>query len=90
MNRELTLQRNNGPLPTTKEDRGAGDSPTPLLSTICSYLQPEQEAQQSAEVQQPACAALAPTATPSAITTINNITFNVFIVFSYRSGKSCS
>jgi hypothetical protein len=72
-----------------KRNRGVDDSSAPLLSLICCYLQPEQEAQQSAEEQQPACAAFAPPATPSAITAINNITFNVFIVFSFRSGKSC-
>jgi hypothetical protein len=60
---------------------------TPAL-TYFPYLQPEQEAQQSAEEQQPACAALAALVTPSAITAINNTTFSVFIVFSFRSGKS--
>jgi hypothetical protein len=59
----------------------------PPLFLICYYL-PEQKAQQSAEVQQPACV-WAVLAAPSAITAINNITFNVFIVFSYGSGKSC-
>jgi hypothetical protein len=73
----------------TKRNRGADDSSTPLLSLICSYLQPEHEAQQSAEGQQPACAAFAVPAIPNAITAINSITFNVFIVFSFRSEKSC-
>jgi hypothetical protein len=51
-------------------------------------LQPEHEEQQSAEAQQPVCVALAVPVVPSAITAINNATFNVFIVFSFRSGKS--
>jgi hypothetical protein len=67
---------------TSQKNRGVDDSPTPLLSLICSYLHPEQEAQQSAEGQQPACAAFTVPPTPSAITAINNIAFNVFIVFS--------
>jgi hypothetical protein len=54
-----------------------------LLLLIYLYSQPEQEAQQSAESQHPACAAVAVPATPSAMTTINNITFNVFIIFSF-------
>jgi hypothetical protein len=54
------------------------------------YLQPEHDAQHSADGQQVACAAFAVPATPSAITAINNITLNVFIVFSFRSGKSSS
>jgi hypothetical protein len=66
----------------TKTNRGMDHLSTPLPSLICSYLQPEHEAQQSAEGQQRACVAFAVPATPSAITTINNITFNVFIVFS--------
>jgi hypothetical protein len=53
-------------------------------------LQPEQSAQQSAEEQHPVWAAFAVPASPSAITAINNITLNVFMVFSFRSGKSCS
>jgi hypothetical protein len=57
-------------------------SPRPRSNLFASYLQPEQEAQQSAEPQHPACVAFAVPATPSAITTINNTTFNVFIVFS--------
>jgi hypothetical protein len=73
----------------TKRNGGVDESSTPLFSLIYSYLQPEQEAQQSAEGQQPACAAFAVPATPSATTAINKITFNVFIVFSLRSGKGC-
>jgi hypothetical protein len=72
-----------------KRNRGIDESSTLLLVVVCFYLQPEHEAQQSAEGQQPAWAAFAVLATPSAITAINNITFNVFIVFSFRSGKSC-
>jgi hypothetical protein len=53
-------------------------------------LQPEHDAQQSADEQQVLCAAFAVPATPSAITAINSITFNVFIVFSFKSGKSFS
>ena len=64
--------------------------PHPLLSLICFYLQPEHQAQQSAELQHPAFAAFAVPASPSAITTINTAAFNVFIIFSFRSGKSCS
>lgn len=55
-----------------------------------SYLQPEQSAQQSAEEQQPVCAAFAVPASPSASTATNTITLNVFIVFSFCTGKSCS
>jgi hypothetical protein len=69
--------------------RGAAESRAPI-SSIYYYLQPEQSAQQSAEGQQPVCAAFAVPASPSAITAINNITLNVFIVFSFRSGKSGS
>lgn len=54
-----------------------------------NYLQPEQSAQQSAEGQHPVFAFAVP-ATPSATTAINTSTFNTFIVFSFRSGKSCS
>jgi hypothetical protein len=70
-----------------QKNRSVDDLSTPLLSLICSYLQPEQEAQQSAEEQQFDCAAPVP-AIPSAITTSNSIRFNVFIVFSLE-GKSC-
>jgi len=59
------------------------------FSLSCSYLQPEQEEQQSAEGQQPACAALAGPATANASTANNKTTFNVFMDFSFRSGKSC-
>jgi len=64
--------------------------PHPLLSLICSYLQPEHDAQQSAEVQHPAFAAFAVPDSPRAITTINTTAFNIFIIFSFRSGKCCS
>jgi hypothetical protein len=62
-----------------QKNRGVDEPPAPLLSRTCRYLQPEQEAQQSAEAQH-ASAAFARPATPSAITAINNATFNVFIV----------
>jgi hypothetical protein len=69
---------------TKKRARAA--SPRPLFPA-CSYLQPSHEAQQSADAQHVVCAFAVP-ATPSAITAINSITFSVFIVFSFRSGKS--
>jgi hypothetical protein len=53
-------------------------------------LQPEHEAQHSADAQHDLCAAFAVPVSPSAITAINRATFNVFIVFSFRSGKSYS
>jgi hypothetical protein len=84
-----TAQQRARAITSHKRNRGVDDSSAPPLSLICSYLQPEQEAQQSAEEQQFACVALAVPATPSAITATINITFNVFIVFSFRSGKSC-
>ncbi len=62
----------------------------PLLFS-CIYLQPEQaEAQQSADAQHDVCAAFAVLVNPSAITAINRATVNIFIVFSFRSGKSYS
>jgi hypothetical protein len=45
------------------------------------YLQPEQEAQHSAEGQQPVCAAAAALATPRVITIIKSITFRFLIEF---------
>jgi hypothetical protein len=46
-------------------------------------LQPEQEAQQSSEAQQPGGVALAVPARPSAMTAINSITLNIFMIFSF-------
>lgn len=71
-----------------KRNKGVDEMSAPLLSLTRSYLQPEHEAQQSADVQHP-CAAFTLPATPSATTAINSITFSVFIVFSFRSGTSC-
>jgi hypothetical protein len=56
--------------------------PTPR-SPISYYLQPEQSAQQSAEAQHTLVVAFAVPASPSAITAINTIALNVFIVFSF-------
>jgi hypothetical protein len=50
-------------------------------------LQPEHDAQQSADGQQVVRAAFAVPASPSAITAINNTTFNVFMVFSFKKWK---
>jgi len=56
--------------------------PTPLfLSAVSYFLHPEQEAQQSSDAQQPACAAVAAPASPSAITAINTTTFSFFMIF---------
>jgi hypothetical protein len=64
-----------------KRNKGVDEMSAPLLSLTHSYLQPEHEAQHSADGQHP-CAAFAVPATPSAITAIHNTTFSVFIVFS--------
>jgi hypothetical protein len=77
-------------VPATKETGGGDDSSTPLLSLTSFYLQPEQEAQQSAEEQQAACAPFAAPVTPSAITANNKNTFSVFMVFSFGNEKSFS
>jgi hypothetical protein len=52
-----------------------------LLSALSYFLHPEQEAQQSSDAQQPACAAVAAPARPSAITAINTITLSFFMIF---------
>ena len=52
-----------------------------LLSAVNYFLHPEQEAQQSSDAQQPACAAVAAPARPSAITAINTTTFSFFMIF---------
>jgi hypothetical protein len=52
-----------------------------LLSAVSYFLHPEQEAQQSSDAQQPACAAVAAPARPSAITAINTTTLSFFMIF---------
>jgi len=52
----------------------------PFLPGLLYFLQPEQEAQQSSEAQQPACAAVAAPATPSAMIAINTMTFRFFMI----------
>jgi hypothetical protein len=74
--------------PWTAGVEGAAECRAPISSI--SYLQPEQSAQQSAEEQHPVRVAFAVPASPTATTATNTITLNVFIVFSFRSGKSCS
>jgi hypothetical protein len=51
------------------------------LSAVSYFLHPEQEAQQSSDAQQPACAAVAAPARPSAITAINTTTLSFFMIF---------
>jgi hypothetical protein len=52
-----------------------------LPSAVSYFLHPEQEAQQSSDAQQPACAAVAAPARPNAITAINTTTFSFFMIF---------
>lgn len=56
--------------------------PAPLTTLSRTYLQPEQEAQHSAEEQQRLGVVAAAAATPRAMTDINSITFNLLMDFS--------
>jgi hypothetical protein len=66
---------------TGKEREAQQGAHASLLKRLAYFLQPEQEAQQSSEGQHPGCAALAAAVRPSAITAINNMTFNFFMIF---------
>ena len=60
--------------------RGAsGFAPRLCDRSITLYLQPEHEAQHSADEQQFVCAAAATLANPRVMTAIKSITFNFFI-----------
>jgi hypothetical protein len=54
-------------------------APSFLLGLRYLLQAPEQEAQQSSEAQQPACAAVAAPATPSAMIAIKTATFSFFM-----------
>jgi len=75
VNRDLAKHRQN--------KKGANLAVHALCSLTRVHLQPEHEAQHSADAQHDLCAAFAVLVSPSAITAINRATFNVFIVFSF-------
>jgi hypothetical protein len=61
--------------------RGTGTAHASPPSAVSYFLHPEQEAQQSSDAQQPACAAVAAPARPSAIIAINTTTLSFFMIF---------
>jgi hypothetical protein len=67
-------------LPIRTEGKRRGDLRL-SSSSISYFLHPEQAVQQSSDEQQPACAAAAAPVNPSTITTIDNITLNVLMIF---------
>jgi hypothetical protein len=70
-----------------KNKKGANLAVRALCSLTRAYLQPEHEAQHSADAQHDVCAAFTVLANPNAITAINKATFTVFIVFSFKKWK---
>lgn len=70
--------------PTKKKARTGWSAPSSLIRV---YLQPEHDAQHSADAQHDVCAAFTVLVSPSAITAINSATFNIFIVFSFKKWK---
>jgi hypothetical protein len=69
--------------PTDKNKKGADLAARAFCSLSRVHLQPEHDAQHSADAQHDVCAAFAMFANPNARTAINRATFNVFIVFSF-------
>jgi hypothetical protein len=78
--REATRSQVENPPTKTK---GADLAARAFCSLSRVYLQPEHDAQHSADAQHDVCAAFAMFANPNASTAINRATFNVFIVFSF-------
>jgi hypothetical protein len=70
-----------------KNKKGADLAARALGSLTRVYLQPEHDAQHSADAQHDVCAAFTVFANPNAITAINKATFIVFIVFSFKKWK---